>query len=230
MNKRKQPGDRQYNLQTQLVQQCHLWQRQGANLKRADSEVKRLEWLSTCKFLQRLPHVCTLSAGGKKIWEADGYQKGAGELCQGTAWWQQQECPPLLPRVFASASGTCTPFWYYTAKAWSASAPGPNYMPYRVYKNCPAVLKLLWRLLRAAWKTHSFPSAWCRAKIPGTSPSLEASPYLLYKGRSSLQWGQGTWPANSCPTTTLTLAVKRHEYQGLLAVLNTPPWFGNKSR
>lgn len=43
-----------------------------------------------------------------------------------------------------------------------ASAPGPNGVPYKVFKNCPMVLKLLWRLLRATWKTQSIPSAWCR--------------------------------------------------------------------
>lgn len=36
-------------------------------------------------------------------------------------------------------------------------------MSYKVFRNCPMVLKLLGRPLRASWKTQSIPSAWCRA-------------------------------------------------------------------
>ncbi|KAK0156469.1 hypothetical protein N1851_000237 [Merluccius polli] len=37
-------------------------------------------------------------------------------------------------------------------KARSSSAPGPNGVPYKFYKNCPKVLELLWYLMRTAWK------------------------------------------------------------------------------
>lgn len=47
-------------------------------------------------------------------------------------------------------------------KARSSSAPGPNGVPYKVYKNCPRVLNL-WRLMRVAWETQSIPAAWSRA-------------------------------------------------------------------
>ena len=33
-------------------------------------------------------------------------------------------------------------------KARAASAPGPNSIPYRVYKNCPNLAKQLWRLIK----------------------------------------------------------------------------------
>ena len=33
-------------------------------------------------------------------------------------------------------------------KSRSASAPGQNGIPYKVYKNCPRILKHLWRLLK----------------------------------------------------------------------------------
>ncbi|KAJ8388001.1 hypothetical protein AAFF_G00147920 [Aldrovandia affinis] len=33
-------------------------------------------------------------------------------------------------------------------KARSASAPGPNGVPYKLYKNCPGMLKILWTLMR----------------------------------------------------------------------------------
>ncbi|KAL2078851.1 hypothetical protein ACEWY4_024595 [Coilia grayii] len=48
-------------------------------------------------------------------------------------------------------------------KARAASAPGPNGIPYKLYKHCPGVLKHLWRLLRVAWKNQVIPSEWQRA-------------------------------------------------------------------
>lgn len=42
-------------------------------------------------------------------------------------------------------------------RARAASAPGLNAVPYKVYKNCPRTLKLLWRLMCSAWKTQSIP-------------------------------------------------------------------------
>ncbi|KAJ8353203.1 hypothetical protein SKAU_G00207700 [Synaphobranchus kaupii] len=45
----------------------------------------------------------------------------------------------------------------------SASAPGPNGIPYELYKNCPRVLKLLWTLMRTAWTKLIIPSEWRRA-------------------------------------------------------------------
>ncbi|XP_052280752.1 uncharacterized protein LOC127878274 [Dreissena polymorpha] len=37
-------------------------------------------------------------------------------------------------------------------KARAASAPGPNAIPYKVYKMCPLLLKRLWRLLKVVWR------------------------------------------------------------------------------
>ena len=48
-------------------------------------------------------------------------------------------------------------------KARAASAPGPNGIPYKLYKYCPGVLRLLWNLLRVAWKKQVIPSEWQRA-------------------------------------------------------------------
>ena len=48
-------------------------------------------------------------------------------------------------------------------KARSSSAPGPNGVPYKLYKNCPKVLELLWYLMRTVWKKRSIPSEWQRA-------------------------------------------------------------------
>lgn len=48
-------------------------------------------------------------------------------------------------------------------KARSASAHSPNGVPCKLYKNCRAVLKQLWILMQAAWKTQIIPKAWQRA-------------------------------------------------------------------
>lgn len=48
-------------------------------------------------------------------------------------------------------------------KARSSSSPGPNGVPYKLYKNCPKVLELLWYLMRTAWKMQVIPSEWQRA-------------------------------------------------------------------
>lgn len=45
-------------------------------------------------------------------------------------------------------------------KARSSSAPGPNGIPYNLYKYYP---KVLWYLLRTAWKKQLIPSEWQRA-------------------------------------------------------------------
>lgn len=42
-------------------------------------------------------------------------------------------------------------------KARSASAPGPNGVPYKLYPNCPGILKILWKFLRTEWKKQAIP-------------------------------------------------------------------------
>ncbi len=48
-------------------------------------------------------------------------------------------------------------------RARSASAPGPNGIPYKLYKSCPRVLKLLRTLMRITWTKQTIPSEWQRA-------------------------------------------------------------------
>lgn len=50
-------------------------------------------------------------------------------------------------------------------KARPSSAPGPNGVPYKLYKNCPKVLELLWYLMRTAWEKQRIPSEWQRAVV-----------------------------------------------------------------
>lgn len=48
-------------------------------------------------------------------------------------------------------------------KARCKSAPGPNGVPYTVYKRCPTVLKKLFRLLKSAWKRQIISKSWNKA-------------------------------------------------------------------
>ena len=45
-------------------------------------------------------------------------------------------------------------------KARAKSAPGANGIPYAVYKQCPRLLRRLWKLLRIIWKNDIFPREW----------------------------------------------------------------------
>ena len=48
-------------------------------------------------------------------------------------------------------------------RARAASAPGPNGVPYRLYKNAPDVLRFLWKLMRVVWQKMEIPTSWRRA-------------------------------------------------------------------
>ena len=49
-------------------------------------------------------------------------------------------------------------------KTRSKSAPGPNGVPYLVYKRCPGVAKLLWLYLRGMWKKNLLSESWRKAE------------------------------------------------------------------
>lgn len=70
--------------------------------------------------------------------------------------WSQARCsthqPPKLSEVMQ-----------VILRARSASALGPNGIPYRLYKNCPSVVKLLWAPMKVAWTKLKIPSEWQRA-------------------------------------------------------------------
>ena len=66
---------------------------------------------------------------------------------------QLGDCKRILPADQPSALfKDSEPTWREVAdvvkKARAGSAPGPNGVPYRVYKNCPKLLKRLWSLLK----------------------------------------------------------------------------------
>ncbi|KAK7904929.1 hypothetical protein WMY93_017536 [Mugilogobius chulae] len=84
-------------------------------------------------------------------------QSGLGLLPEGM--------PPLHPIVHEMDTGP--PTWKEIVntvkRARSASAPGPNGIPYRLYKNAPGVLKYLWHQMKLAWKKVVIPKVWRRA-------------------------------------------------------------------
>ena len=48
-------------------------------------------------------------------------------------------------------------------KARSASTPGPSGVSYRVYKNCPKLVRRLWKLLRVLWRKGEVANQWKKA-------------------------------------------------------------------
>ncbi|KAJ8346703.1 hypothetical protein SKAU_G00281040 [Synaphobranchus kaupii] len=75
------------------------------------------------------------------------------------------DIPPISPpqHQFDTSPPKLSEVKEAVKKARSASAPGPNGVPYCVYKNAPDVLKLLWRNMRVAWEKQIIPKAWRRA-------------------------------------------------------------------
>ena len=49
-------------------------------------------------------------------------------------------------------------------KTRNKSAPGPNGIPYVVYKKCPGVAKLLWGYLKGMWKKNKVSKEWRKAE------------------------------------------------------------------
>lgn len=76
-----------------------------------------------------------------------------------------QDIPPLQAPEFHLE--TAPPKWKevenIVQRTRSASAPGPNGVPYKFYKNAPDVLRYLWELMRVVWQKGIIPKAWRRA-------------------------------------------------------------------
>ena len=45
-------------------------------------------------------------------------------------------------------------------RARASSAPGPSGTSYKVYKNCPKLLRRLWKILRVIWRRGKIPDQW----------------------------------------------------------------------
>ena len=64
---------------------------------------------------------------------------------------------------FNTAPPTLKEFQATLKKARTKSAAGPNGVPYRFYKNCPGVAKLLWQYIKGLWKKNKMSDTWRRA-------------------------------------------------------------------
>ena len=65
-------------------------------------------------------------------------------------------------------------------KARAKSSPGPNGIPYQLYKKCPKVLEWLHRLLRSAWRNQKISGQWMTADgvyIPKEQNSSDISQF-----------------------------------------------------
>ena len=49
-------------------------------------------------------------------------------------------------------------------KARASLAPGPNGIPYKVYKQCPLLTRGLWKLLRVVWRQGKVADSWFKAE------------------------------------------------------------------
>ena len=70
--------------------------------------------------------------------------------------WEHQE-PDML---FNNKPPTYLEFMKKLRKTRTKSAPGPNGVPYKVYKRCPEVAKLLYQYLRSMWIKNVISDTW----------------------------------------------------------------------
>ncbi|KAJ8333522.1 hypothetical protein SKAU_G00415300 [Synaphobranchus kaupii] len=60
--------------------------------------------------------------------------------------------PPPPVKEFDSREPLLKEVQDVVKRARSSSAPGPSGVPYKVYKNCPLLLKRLWKILKVTWR------------------------------------------------------------------------------
>jgi hypothetical protein len=80
-----------------------------------------------------------------------------------------QECEKLVKpeppsTEFDETEPKLTEVKDYIKGARAASAPGPNGIPYKVYKNCPSLTRRLWKLIRVVWRRGKMPESWMVAE------------------------------------------------------------------
>lgn len=71
---------------------------------------------------------------------------------------------PMPEVAFIEGEPTLKEVQDIVKKARSKSAPGPNGIPYKVYKLCPKLLRRLWKLLKVVWRKGDVPTEWQRAE------------------------------------------------------------------
>uniref|UniRef100_A0A8W8L8P9 Reverse transcriptase domain-containing protein n=1 Tax=Magallana gigas TaxID=29159 RepID=A0A8W8L8P9_MAGGI len=73
-----------------------------------------------------------------------------------------QVCEP--EHIFDESELTAKEVRYVIRKARAASAPGPNGIPYQVYKNCPRMTRRLWKHIRVIWRRGRLADSWNQAE------------------------------------------------------------------
>ena len=87
---------------------------------------------------------------------------------------------PEAKTNFNTKEPTWREFSKLLRKTRTGSAPGPNGVPYRVYKKCPGVAKLLWLYLRGLWKKEVLSDTWRTAEgvfIPKENGATDVSKF-----------------------------------------------------
>lgn len=68
--------------------------------------------------------------------------------------------PPPPTKEFDSREPLLKEVQEVVRKARSSSAPGPSGIPYKVYKNCPLLLRQLWKIIRVIWRRGKVAQQW----------------------------------------------------------------------
>lgn len=117
-------------------------------------------------------------------------------------------------------------------KHWPASAPGPNGLPYKLYKNAPGVLRYLWRLMRIVWQKGIIPRVWWRAggvlipKEEGATDISQFRPVCLLNAEGKIFF--------SVIAERLATYLEKNKYRKLvfldsLVAWSIPVWSGTRS-
>ncbi len=84
--------------------------------------------------------------------------------------YEQRVIPPDMPPISQPEHqlDDSPPRWSEVEKtvrkARAASAPGPNGVPYRLYKNAPEVLRFLLRQMKVVWKKQTIPKNMAKSR------------------------------------------------------------------
>ena len=71
---------------------------------------------------------------------------------------------PAPNQPFVTAPPSFKEFNEKLRKTRTKSAPGPNGVPYRVYKKCPKVARQLWQYVRELWERNEISESWRKAE------------------------------------------------------------------
>ena len=88
----------------------------------------------------------------------------------------------IFPLKFNDKPPTWKEIQEVVKAARTNAAPGPNGVPNTVYKRCPGILKLLWKVLRTIWRRGRVADQWRQAEcvwIPKEEKSKEIDQFKI---------------------------------------------------